>query len=410
MQRHSVKYRLLFSIGLVTCLTALLFGVVSFLFAYHVEDKFFERVLDDEAMRLNQRPGAEPHLPFITLYSDAQQLPKALQLILRAEPERKEIGLDDGRHFHLKQLDDGRLLLAEVSDYLVVRSIKGEMLTFLLLCLSLVLVLSISLALSIANRLLKPLSRLTQTIENTTEAGLPKGFANAYPNNEIGIMAHALDAQMQRINAFIQREQQFTRDISHELRTPLTVFDGALTLLKETALQPRQQELLNRLEDNKIRMQQCLAGLLALAREENLQYQNVRLQNALEHALLPYLDALAQERLSLKIDHKFEVSIPPVVLDIILSNLINNAISHGHGALVIHQEDQSLSIFNQGPAISGELQPNLFEPGIKGEQSQGLGLGLSIVKRLCDHYQIAISCQSDHEGTCFRLTFATLTV
>ncbi|MBN7820661.1 hypothetical protein [Bowmanella yangjiangensis] len=45
-------------------------------------------------------------------------------------------------------------MLVEVSDYLVVRSIKGDMLTFLLLCLSLVL--PISLALSIANRLLKP--------------------------------------------------------------------------------------------------------------------------------------------------------------------------------------------------------------------------------------------------------------
>lgn len=407
MTRHSLKYRLLLSLTLATCLTALLFGMVSFLFAYNIEDSFFERILEDEAMRVSQTSNSAPHLPFVTLYTDIHQLPDALQSVLAAEPQRKEIGVDDGRHFHLKRLDDGRLLVAEVSDYLIVRKIKGGMLKFLLICLSLVLLLALLLALSIANRLLKPLFRLTQVIETATESGLPKGFANAYPNNEIGILAQALDTQMQRIDAFIQREQQFTRDVSHELRTPLTVFCGALTLLNQTQLDHRQVELVTRLNNSSEKMQCCLQGLLALAREENLVPVQLNLRFAIEQALLPHLQHLTeQDRLvSVEVDGQFTVTLPSAVLDAVLSNLIGNAVSHGHGELRIELRDRQLLIVNQGPMLSAELRDTLFDSGTKGPDSQGLGMGLSIVKRLCDSYQVHFEFRSDKQNNSAVLVF-----
>lgn len=408
MQRHSLKYRLLFNIGLVTCLTALLFGLVSFLFAYDIEDRFFNRLLEDEATRLSHDNTSTPHLPFIQVYPSMNALPRAVLSVLSDEPQRREVGLTDGRHFHFRKLSDGRVLLAEVSDYLVVRQMKSGMLVFLLVCLAIVLAGALWLALFTANRLLRPLSQLTRQVEDLPIKPLVSGFSQHFPHNEVGVLARVLDQQMQRIQCFVQREQQFTRDVSHELRTPLTVFEGALTLLKETPLQPRQLQLVSRLEDNKSSMQQCIAGLLALAREENLQHQNVRLQNALEQALLPYLDALAMDSLSLDVEHNFKISIPPAVLNIILTNLISNAIAHGQGGLNIHLQRATLSIVNQGPEINKALPPNLFATGVKGAQSQGLGMGLSIVKRLCDQYQVAITCRSDNTGTCFELNFSAL--
>ncbi|ALS98523.1 sensor histidine kinase [Lacimicrobium alkaliphilum] len=407
MSHHSLKHRLLLSIALITCLTAVLFGFLSFLFAYHIEDSFFERLLEDEAKRINfgKDLSYHPGLPIFSLYQRQNQLPEELLQILKQEPQRREIGTSDGRHFHLKQLDEERMLVAEVSDYLVVRKIKLAMLEFLLIGLALVLLLSLWVTLGTANRMLRPLSKLTNMLETLSQHPPEPGFSKGYPDNEIGMLARTLDQQLQRIQAFIQREQQFTRDISHELRTPVAVFQGALTLLKQTTSEPRQLELIERLDTNQQRMQQCLNTLLALAREENLQPQPLQLRAFGEQALLPHLLTLERHNREVQLDVPGEtrLCLPTSVLSIILDNLITNAVAHGQGKLIVRYEDTQLTIANQGPGIIPELQSSLFEPGSKGAHSQGLGMGLSIVNRLCQTYHIALDCQSNDNGTCMTL-------
>ncbi len=339
------------------------------------------------------------------MYQQQKKLPEELLQILQQEPQRTEIGTPDGRHFHLKQLDEERMLVAEVSDYLVVRKIKLAMLEFLLIGLALVLLLSLWVTLGTANRMLRPLSRLTNMLETLSQHPPEPGFSKHYPDNEIGILARTLDQQLQRIQAFIQREQQFTRDISHELRTPVAVFQGALTLLKQTTSEPRQLELIERLDTNQQRMQQCLNTLLALAREENLQPQFLQLRAFAEQALLPHLLRLERHNREVQLDVPVEtrLCLPPSVLSIILDNLITNAVAHGQGKLIVRYEDTQLTIANQGPGIIPELQSSLLEPGSKGAHSQGLGMGLSIVNRLCQTYHIALDWQSNDNGTCMTL-------
>ncbi|GAB3018295.1 sensor histidine kinase [Bowmanella dokdonensis] len=398
MKKASLKIRLLTSITLVTCLTALLFGLVSFLFAYHIEDSFFERLLDDEVQRLSQHQSSAPTLPLFSLYQHRSQLPGGILAVLNEEPQRREIGLADGRHYHIKHLPDGRVLLAEVSDYLVVRKIKGNMLELMLFFLAILLSLSLWVALSNANRLLRPLSSLTRSLETLPDTPLQPGFSTPYPNNEIGLLARTLDQQMQRIQAFIQREQQFTRDISHELRTPLTVFSGALTLLKRTELTDKQQELLLRLQTGQQQMQQCLHTLLALAREENLQREALSLSAKVEQALLRHLPQLSSQdrEVTLDIQTGTRVWLPHSVLGILLDNLIGNAVVHGDGRINIAFSENCLQISNQG-RIDPNLHETLFESGSKGQESQGLGMGLSIVRRLCEAYDIGLSWRSDQE-------------
>ena len=95
---------------------------------------------------------------------------------------------------------------------------------------------------------------------------------------------------------------------------------------------------------------------------------------------------------------------PPLL--ILLNNLIGKAFKYTHsGTIDITYKEQSLSIKDSGSGISPAQQAYIFEAGAKGENSQGFGLGLNIVKRLCEHLSIDYQLTSTTNGNEFSLIF-----
>ncbi len=420
----SLRRRIILSFLAMMAVACLLFGFFSFLFAYSVEDSLFEDALRGEvshqqaywrAHRAFDRPGRD----YIAIHADPSGFPADLRRQYGREPGRSEFAGDAGRHYHVMRFDlpgGGRTAyaVAEVSRHLVVRPVRPEMLTFLALLALGMLVATGLIGYWLANRATEPLTRLAGQISDAPSDRVPGIVAAQFPANEIGVLAQALERAFDRIRAFVEREGRLTRDASHELRTPLAVINSAAELIAtHRDLPPSIADPLRRIAQAGEEMERTIELLLELAREESAQS---RAENIV---LLPLIEASvldASERYGGG-DRDVVISVPeaatvhasPTGVALILANLIGNAFQHASdGRLSIDMAGDVLTIADGGPGIAPDIAGTIADPFVKGVGSSGHGLGLSIVRRLCDRDGIAFAIEeAPGAGTLARLTFRT---
>ena len=102
----------------------------------------------------------------------------------------------------------------------------------LMISLALLLIPGIIIGYVTSRMLFAPVATLVEQIRGLNPDNIPARFFKKHANNELGLLTRTIETAMNRINAFIQREKQFTRDASHELRTPLTIVKGAVEIME----------------------------------------------------------------------------------------------------------------------------------------------------------------------------------
>lgn len=409
--KHSLRGRLVAAFALFALATAFCFSLFSVLFVYSVEDSFFDQLLQQEAAH-QQRSWhasgrvAAPLRDNVSLHRNLSTFPPDLARQLGGARNGEYSGEffgEQGRHYHVRTLGLGSetvYLVAEVSRDLVVRPRMPSILGFLAVATLATFAMTVGIGYWLAWRATAPLTRLAQLVAGAEPGQLPRGFAQEFPDNEIGALARKLDEAMARIADFIAREQHFTRDASHELRTPLAVIDGAAQLLAQQPMTPQAADQLQRLRGAAAHMAQTVATLLSLAREE------LDASVAEPVALLPLVEAAVVQFAHLLAGKPVEVSVEVAqgtlveshraALAILLSNLVGNAFGHTQqGEIRIYMEGGSLVVDDSGPGIAPDLRERLFAPGAKGEGSTGFGLGLSIARRLGERVGIDIDIDID---------------
>ncbi len=302
--------------------------------------------------------------------------------------------------------------VAEVSGHLVVRPIRDEMLVFLALWMAGLLLATGLLGYWLANRATAPLTRLASLVSGADAGRIPRVSADAFPRNEIGLLAETLEHSFDRIRAFVERESRFTRDVSHELRTPLAVIRGASELVEvQRDLPPAISKPLHRISEAAVEMERTVELLLLLAREENStpKPENVRLLPLVEVAVLRASERFdaASHRVQIDVLEDRMIRVNPTAAAIVLDNLIGNDFQHSRGGILsILMQEEELVIADSGPGIPDSVSESLYQPFSKGKGSGGHGLGLSIVRRLCDHNDIALAVEGAADGgTTIRLGF-----
>ena len=296
-------------------------------------------------------------------------------------------------------------LVAEVSQQLAVRPMRGDILQWLGWSSLGVLSLALLLGAWLARRTTAPLSRLAALVDEATPSPLPAGFSAGFPDDEVGTLARGLERLIVRVDEFVTREREFTRDASHELRTPLAVIRSACErLAAHDGLDIESRRQLDHVRESALQLEQTVATLLALARERHAT------EAPSEVAVLPLLERVIVDQAPLLEGRAVEVRVnvtpdtkaylPETVLHIVLSNLVGNAFAHTcTGEVVIDVDGPWLRIANPGDGIA----VGAFEPFVKGDASAGFGLGLAIVRRLCERHDIALRFESDGGGTIARL-------
>ncbi|HUG73023.1 MAG TPA: HAMP domain-containing sensor histidine kinase, partial [Steroidobacteraceae bacterium] len=304
-------------------------------------------------------------------------------------------------------------LVAEVSGQLVVRPMREQLFQVLAWTGLLVVALALGLGYWLARRTAKPLSRLATLVEGMSPEHMPTSFAQDFADDEVGVLARGLEGLIGRVRAFIAREQEFTRDASHELRTPLAVIRGATErLAAEPHLSNDGRRHLEHVRQSAAQLEQTVTTLLSLAREDaagELMTAPVALLPVLERVIVEQSRLLEGKPVTVEVQvpPAMTFALPAPVLHILLSNLVGNAFAHAEcGQVRIELAQGRLCIANRSSSLSADDLSDLYQPFRKREGSAGFGLGLSIVRRLCDRH--AIDLRIDSTGDEIHASFAPL--
>ncbi|MDP4207435.1 MAG: HAMP domain-containing sensor histidine kinase [Bacteroidota bacterium] len=210
-----------------------------------------------------------------------------------------------------------------------------------------------------------------------------------------------LNSMSRKIRQDFYNLKEFTENASHEIQTPLAIIKSKLEILVQSEdLTPAQAELIDTISKAATRLSKLNSGLILIARIENNQYvevESVDMALLVEHSLESFADFIEHKNLSLEktIRRPMFVSMNYVLAEILVNNLIGNAIKHNiiNGYIRISIEDNTLIISNSGNPLPGDENPlDLFSRFKKRSQNtDSLGLGLAIVKKICDTGKMSIS-------------------
>ncbi len=240
-----------------------------------------------------------------------------------------------------------------------------------------------------SRQVLKPVSDLSNWLAGIRPGQPRLPFAGKYGDKHIDGVAAILENTMDRLEAFVGREQALTEDVSHELRTPISVARSAVTLLLESRdISTVTRQRIERIERATRQMEELVEAILFLAREDG---GGSAISASLNDLVLEVVDsrreAAARAGVSLHVDNLVPQTIIAhrgMALSII-GNVIDNAIRHGGaGEVVICLRPGELVVTDRGPGISPEHIDAVFNRKARGDGSRGYGLGLHIVRNLCE--------------------------
>lgn len=257
-----------------------------------------------------------------------------------------------------------------------------------------------------------PVSELATRVRHRGVEDWEHSLADEFPSDEVGELARVFDRQLIRMRAFIERERAFGADVSHELRTALAVILSATeVLLSDDMLNEKQKARIGRIERAARDMAELGTALLLMAREERSLTMTgaCSVAEVVEEAVAKHRHMLGQKPVQVEVHTNpgLLLSADRGVLDILVSNLIRNAFAYtAAGTVVIIQDARSLTVSDTGKGISGGAVEQVFLRHFRDMASEGAGIGLSLVKRICDRYgwQVRLD-SSEQRGTSVRVDF-----
>jgi signal transduction histidine kinase len=243
-----------------------------------------------------------------------------------------------------------------------------------------------------ASRVMSPVSELANRLKGSGRSSEPVSLAEHFPNDEVGQLAAALDDYASRLTEVVQRDREFNADVSHELRTPLAVIRGATELLlSRPGLDDRMQARLRRIQRAEQQCTDLISALLLLSRNER-GHGATDVGKVAEQLLDMHRAQLGGKALVLRMEGEsgLIVDAPEAAVAVALGNLIGNAVKYTlEGEVIARMRPDGVDVVDSGPGLTAEEAARLFERGYRGthaEHSQGAGIGLSIVRRLCALY------------------------
>ena len=226
-------------------------------------------------------------------------------------------------------------------------------------------------------------------------------------------LINAINQFIIRLQSFIQRERNFTRNASHELRTPLAVIKANLNLLAKFDEPSRRQAVVERMNRTVADMESLLETLLLLARESEskLSTSSMVLNDLLREMLDQTCMAVGKETVEVGIKARglLEVDAPERVLAIVFTNLLRNALTYTErGRVDVLIDQRGVVVRDTGCGMGEADLEHMFEPFYRGHDrsNEGYGLGLAIVRRLCNRFGWDLSAESElGVGTEIRIDF-----
>ncbi len=205
---------------------------------------------------------------------------------------------------------------------------------------------------------------------------------------------------------------RLTLNIAHEIRNPLSAIGHAAQLLDEETNSASTGKLTTIIRNNIRRLDMMVDDILTLNRRDRQARENLKPGVFLQSWVREWQQAeeIPESAVIMEMTNDAPICFAPQHLRQILWNLTSNAWRYSrkhagslHFRLQADGNDIVLEISDDGPGISPENQPNLFEPFFT-THAQGTGLGLFIARELADANNARLTFAGNQPGACFRLS------
>lgn len=418
MPKASLRTRLILAFALLSVFVAGSLSAITLLVMELSEANLIGKTIRKEAVMLAEHyPGALDVIPqnerYFKLYVTGPGAPDALPEALRGEDEGDVVF--DGVEYELIVVPSGEhtfYFLYDFSHYEFFElSVTAVVLVSALACIGLALWLGSR----ISGRVLEPITRLVDSIKNVDEgelADIPDDFAD----DEIGVLAGTFSQYNRKIRDSIERERAFGSNASHELRTPLSVIAGAAEVLQDSpALGQADRAAVERIRNETRIMRELMDMLQLMARRPH------ELSHANETV---YVNEVVKEQVEMlnkdhgrdagrwRLDERLQLKIKGSrrALGVILRNLLHNAYQYGgRGRVSITVRKGAVVVEDTGPGIPDAIKQKVFERfnrGVQPESAKNAGIGLALVRQLCEIQGWRIALDDAENGTGARITLS----
>ena len=203
---------------------------------------------------------------------------------------------------------------------------------------------------------------------------------------------------IERVRIHYQANKQFTQNASHELKTPLAIIKGHVELLLSSPnLREKEVSSLAIILQNTNRLTRLISALILLSKIENNRYTDVSLvtiENILTETLHNFHDILSLQEIKVETQYTnlLQQEMSATLADILFTNLIQNAIRYNQeeGFISIAIKDRTVTIANPGDELNVSPSTLFKRFRRQSDVEESLGLGLSIVQRICELYDIEV--------------------
>jgi len=412
--KQPLARRILLSFVLLTALIAGINAWAIIAVVQLVEEDLIGDEMRDEMAMVETVYLTEGRVPDLTggsaLYAPtlkAQPLPK---IFADLHPGYQEIVTENGAwHVLDGNIDGHRFILARNQDAFEAR----EQMLYKVIIGGFVLAIALAVVIGrlTVRRVIDPVIRLASQVRGRDQMmALAPPLAPEYGEDELGQLAMAFDLAFSQLRQAVERERLFTSDVSHELRTPLMIVGTSAELLLRGDLPERARRQVERIGKAAAEMQSLLEVFLALARA-----QAARLKSGEGVSLRAMADEQGAfwegeiRARGLRFVRRDEGEPDglwhPTLLRVVMGNLLRNAMHYTEqGEIRLILDNGGFRVEDTGPGIPPAEQAQLFQPFVRGSQSrgEGLGLGLSLARRICEQQGWQIEALNlGTGGSCF---------
>ncbi len=338
--------------------------------------------------------------PLTTIYAGYEALPESIRTKISADWLGydsfyfNDVTVDEIAIYSVKTQDGTVMYAIEKVAQIEVSNLDMLMLMGLIVSVGLMTIIIVTyLSIRMTNRLSQPFIDIAEQLTHGHDVDDLSPVTTAKETSfESELILDSINQYRKRIKNLIKREQNFSRYISHELRTPMTVIKGSLSVLRKKVRTNQPFDMAaqtTRIDDAVLDMEKLTQAILTLSREQEYQ-QLVTIDQELLATLTDKCQMLADKNkvtLSMSLSQTFTLPVEANLLAVLTQNLLNNAINcsiDGEVKLVINTK--GLSVIDNGVGLSAK--PRGYE---------GFGIGLNIVRDICQRYGWQFDLR-DNEG------------
>ena len=424
--KHSLRSRIITAFCLFGAVLGIVYATAVYISLDLIDDHLIDSRLNEEVehfithfQRYNDYPKSTS--PYITAYDGKESMPLYVLDMIEgfAEGLHETYSGEEEYHIAIRKVgDQDRLLylLYEVSALEFTEKRKLSIALVLFAGVILIIVLGLWIGWLTSRRVIAPVAHLSELVNKSGPDNLPTDLSKTFFDDEVGVLAKALERAMERIETFVEREHRFSRYASHELRTPVTIIKGAVSIM-EKKISGKQDPVyrpLKRIERSVTNMENIIETLLWLSREDSAVDQSQVFE------LVPVVQEIIEQNRHRLVNKPVEIElvpedapqlvIPAPIFQIMLTNLIRNAIQHtSSGKISVIVKNDRVIVSDTGAGMAPDYIELFTRSQVHGDRIKGSGLGLSIVRRLCDRLNWELKIESEiGQGTTVQLIFRAI--